>query len=80
MKIKSTREVYIGHWLVCAIENCDTSGLSEQDLEVYNEACDDIGTDTLNVLEDSKEFRRCTYSNLFDDCYTVELVKFESEG
>lgn len=76
MKRVSERTITIGSWLVCALVNADKSGLTEDDLKTYNEACEDIGLDTIDIVEDNSHFTKCHYSGLYGDCYTVNLINF----
>lgn len=71
-KGETMREVKMSRWLATCLVNCDTSGLNESDLEIYNSI--DFDFNIVDWAEESSDINgKCAFSNLWDHCVTIQI-------
>lgn len=67
------RQYNMSRTLALALVNCDPSGLSDDDLELYNSV--DFDFDVIDWVEDSSDINGvCDFSKKYDNCVTIEPV------
>lgn len=62
----------------CAVINGDFSGLDDNELELVTDLVNEIGANTVEIVEGSDNFAECEVCNLYAD--TIDINIYEWEG
>ena len=79
MNIEKTLNYTINQHFICAIIYGDLSGLNEDDTKTVSEFIELIGLATVEIIEDTEDFRRCDICHLYADTVEINLHYFKNK-
>lgn len=62
-----------------AIINADFSGLDDNELELVTDLVNEIGSNTVEIVEDSQNFAKCEVCNLYADTIDINIYQWEGQ-